>query len=130
MLHESDWLFISVVSALLVLIQMAMLGCHPLYYRPPFETARRAQEVEKDKAEIQVLHAHAEIAHAYALCLSARFAKDIPTVAEAATKCGNLPVSPVTVVIEHSRRIGDVSQFQLMPPIPFMGTVTAVLGEQ
>lgn len=86
--------------------------------------------MEKDKAEILVLHAHAEIAHTYALCLSARFAKDIPTVAEASQQCGNLPVSPVTVAITHSRKYGEVPEFQMMPPIPFLGTVTAVLGEQ
>jgi len=127
--HDIDWLLITALMTMLVLMCMVATGCHPIIYRPPIETARRAAEVEKDKAETEVLHAHAKIAEAYALCLSAKFAKDIPTLAEASKQCGNLPVSPVTVTIEHSRRMGDVSQFQIMPPIPFIGMFSTVLEE-
>ena len=124
----AEWIVRLWLVFLIGVVIFVATGCE-LVRRAPIETARLFQEVEKDKAETQVLLAHAEVAHAYALCLSARFAKDIPTVAEANKQCGNLPVSPVTVAIEHSRRVGDVSALQVMPPIPFLGALTAVLGE-
>jgi len=104
MLPEIDRLFLTAIATMLVL--MLMTGCEVLIRRPPVETRRLAAEALLMESQSEVLR---ECRHMMQL--------------QQAGPC------PIAVTIAITRKYGEVAEFQMMPPIPFLATFSAVLGE-
>lgn len=94
---------------------LLLSGCSNITARFDADTDYLRGEARKQHAAADVLKGHEEIAKAYATCLLT-----IPNNASAKEWCGEVPQSPVSMAAEDSRKSGEVSQFQLVPPVGAM----------
>lgn len=106
------------------LLFLVLPGCE-LLRRPPIVTDMMRGQAEENHAAARTLNAYASIVEDYARCLEAKNPKNVHS--NVVADCGPYPTSPVTVAITDSRKAGEIPQFQMMPPIPLAGTLSAVM---